>query len=494
MLISALALAMVFSTTTESSLNSNFRDSKVAEYAANAGIQQARERLVPSAGDYLGNANVPAAMPSLAGGITYITNPAGAGDVIQPTDPGNAYFDDELCHENFAGLLLGNPGNNVPCVNGPPAAAVTIVTSNAPDTNTAAALGYKWVRITQKANNSTDWLVFPGGDNTVPVCWDGNPAVMRERLLPPDGRLNCDSDPPAGAAVGPMHTVYMLTSLAVTPRGTRHMTQAEVALDPPITLNAAVESNNNVTLNGSLTVTGYDNCSCSCVSWGTGAGTTVTCTTRLGHATCDSNRYGIFASGTVENPTGANEQVYAGTTPSYVGSNTTPPSGPFPYNVQQLVAQYSQMSGVVNATGAPYNWVCTSGNCGTQTSTTFGTGTFPLNPPDNPNGMVPQVTYIPGSVKLTSNATGSGILIVNGDLEINGGLQFYGLVLVSGSVHFTGGGTNPVNIYGGVLSGTPITDDTVIGGSANIQYDYCALQKGMIGQVPRMLALRDLSY
>ena len=83
MLISALALAMVFSTTTESSLNSNFRDSKVAEYAANAGIQQARERLVPSAGDYLGNANVPAAMPSLAGGITYITNPAGAGDVIQ---------------------------------------------------------------------------------------------------------------------------------------------------------------------------------------------------------------------------------------------------------------------------------------------------------------------------------------------------------------------------------------------------------------------------
>ena len=83
---------------------------------------------------------------------------------------------------------------------------------------------------------------------------------------------------------------------------------------------------------------------------------------------------------------------------------------------------------------------------------------------------------------------------MNGDLEINGGFQFYGLLLVSGTVRFTGGGSNPTNIYGGVLSGTPVVDDTILGGGATIQYDYCALKKGMIGQEPRTLAMRDLSY
>ena len=154
MLISALALAMVFSTTTESSVSANFRDSRVAEYAANAGIQQGRERLMPSAADYLGG-NTPATLPTLAGGVVYITNPAGPGDTIQPTNPGNTYFDDELCHENFAGLLLANTGDNVPCASGPPAAAVTTVPSDAPDTNTAAALNFKWIRITQKAR----WMI-----------------------------------------------------------------------------------------------------------------------------------------------------------------------------------------------------------------------------------------------------------------------------------------------------------------------------------------------
>ena len=34
----------------------------------------------------------------------------------------------------------------------------------------------------------------------------------------------------------------------------------------------------------------------------------------------------------------------------------------------------------------------------------------------------------------------------------------------------------------------------LLGGSATIQYDYCALKKGMVGQEPRTLAMRDLSY
>jgi hypothetical protein len=97
-------------------------------------------------------------------------------------------------------------------------------------------------------------------------------------------------------------------------------------------------------------------------------------------------------------------------------------------------------------------------------------------------------------VHLSGAATGSGILMVNGDLTINGGLQFYGLIIVSGSVRFQGGGSAPTNIYGGVLSGTPLVDNTTLGGSANIQYDYCALKWASKHQAPRLISMRELSY
>src|SRR2546423_1407833 len=81
-------------------------------------------------------------------------------------------------------------------------------------------------------------------------------AQNRQVLLPVAlGYVSCDQDPIG--ATDPMRTVYMLTSLAVTQRGTRRMAQAEVALDPPIAMNAAVMSDDNVTLNGSLTVSGF---------------------------------------------------------------------------------------------------------------------------------------------------------------------------------------------------------------------------------------------
>jgi len=128
MLISALALAMVFSTTTESAVNANFKDSEVAEYAAHAGIQEGRERLIDTGnvGDYLnknGANNIPTQLPAaVGGGVLYITNPA-QGEVVQPQNPGT-YFDTELCHDNFVGLGLANVGNNVPCGTPAPAGAV----------------------------------------------------------------------------------------------------------------------------------------------------------------------------------------------------------------------------------------------------------------------------------------------------------------------------------------------------------------------------------
>ncbi|MBU2226092.1 MAG: hypothetical protein KJ936_00220, partial [Proteobacteria bacterium] len=89
-------------------------------------------------------------------------------------------------------------------------------------------------------------------------------------------------------------------------------------------------------------------------------------------------------------------------------------------------------------------------------------------------------------IKLAGGTTGCGILLVEGDLDINGGFSWHGLVIVSGSVKYTGGGDK--NITGGVLAGGSATAD-VIGGNTNIVYCSSA-----IGDQTEDQPLRNLSW
>ncbi|MGD0624871.1 MAG: PilX N-terminal domain-containing pilus assembly protein [Thermodesulfobacteriota bacterium] len=70
-------------------------------------------------------------------------------------------------------------------------------------------------------------------------------------------------------------------------------------------------------------------------------------------------------------------------------------------------------------------------------------------------------------VKLTGQSSGCGILLVEGDLEIHGGFQWYGVILVTGSIIFTGGGGK--NVTGAALAGANASAD-LVGGDANIVY------------------------
>ncbi len=103
-----------------------------------------------------------------------------------------------------------------------------------------------------------------------------------------------------------------------------------------------------------------------------------------------------------------------------------------------------------------------------------------------------QITYVPGNEHLCGNAPGNGVLVVDGNLDINGGLQFYGLIIVRGVISFTGGGSAGVNIYGAVLAGQQSYVDTTLGGSANIYFNFCALPQGSRDQPPRVLSFREL--
>jgi hypothetical protein len=70
-------------------------------------------------------------------------------------------------------------------------------------------------------------------------------------------------------------------------------------------------------------------------------------------------------------------------------------------------------------------------------------------------------------VKLTGQSSGCGILMVEGDLQVHGGFQWYGVILVTGSIIFTGGGGK--NVTGAILAGATASAD-LVGGDANIVY------------------------
>jgi len=243
LLISAIAVSLVFMTNTETSVNTNYRLERVSSFAAKAGMEEVRDRM-----QTLGQANllpgqingntIPGVFPPAAGSVLYVLNEGNAPGTVQPWVQGNTYMDDELCHD-FAGVQLNQPASDVRCTTPPtqamqvPAALLNPVTSNYPWNGTAAALPYKWVRVTLKVNNSVQNYpvstpVTPA-NQTTQVCWNGS----TELLVNVD--LNCqDNSVPGNPLVGQVATpVYMITSMAASATGsTRRMVQAEVALPP----------------------------------------------------------------------------------------------------------------------------------------------------------------------------------------------------------------------------------------------------------------------
>jgi hypothetical protein len=72
------------------------------------------------------------------------------------------------------------------------------------------------------------------------------------------------------------------------------------------------------------------------------------------------------------------------------------------------------------------------------------------------------------TIKLTGGAHGAGILLVDGNLEIDGGFTWYGIILATGTVAYTGSGQK--NITGGMMAGENATTGIEIDENAGILY------------------------
>src|SRR6266436_8555869 len=117
LLLSAIGLGMMYMSDTETSVNSNYRDTQLSFFAMRAGLEEARDRMRSNS---IAPLTLPTAMPGAANSILYLINPTGASDAVDPKNTANTYFDDEFCHEAFSGLSLSSPGTGVRCTVAPP--------------------------------------------------------------------------------------------------------------------------------------------------------------------------------------------------------------------------------------------------------------------------------------------------------------------------------------------------------------------------------------
>jgi Tfp pilus assembly protein PilX len=498
LLITAIAVSMLMLTNTDTNISTNFRDEQTAFYAAKAGLEEVRDRMRSSATNSL-NASLPgAATPSSAppmygsaNAVLYVTNPLnGESDTPWVTN-GSAYPDDEICVE----ALYAGSGNG--CSGTPPRPRGTsnwYVTASASSTYASSPVqAWKWVRVTVKTNQTSSGTttVSTVDGNTADynlVCWNGT-----NQLTVAAG--SCAS---AGAALIPAQNyapVYTLTSLAVTPSGSRRMVQMDVATD--IIPN----------IPGAMVMDGPTNAA----NFGPGSSNAFQAT---GIDQSSSTNTLRPQNGTVCPPPG-NEPALggynAGSAVNLTSSFVGPPnrSGNYtgsPANVADVSTQLGDggMNTVQGLTALVNQITAAALPANTYTSATALTNPGSTSPPITN----PVINVVTGDASF-SNLAGSGILLVEGNLTLTGNPNYNGIILVigKGNVSWSGGGNGVIdgamlvaNLYDSsnhlITSGTPGIPNIRFsgGGTMNVNYDSCWVAAMNQMSPYKTLGVREMAY
>ncbi len=105
----------------------------------------------------------------------------------------------------------------------------------------------------------------------------------------------------------------------------------------------------------------------------------------------------------------------------------------------------------------------------------------PLNP-TQPCGSYFPIIHIYGDGAIINGQAGQGILLVDGSLSIQGGFQFFGIVIIKGSLKTAGGGGSGAHFWGMVMAQDTVAfSDTTnnISGDANLLFSKCAIQRAL---------------
>ena len=538
LLISGVAITMITTSGTESALNANYRRNTASFLAAKSGIEEARERLVPCAPDSLwpatACANPPVSAdplfsfnpPTVVGQALYIVNAGAADPAINPLNPGNQTFYDFQYAMEFGSAAL-QPGSRV--VNSSDMMRATAAG--------LAPLNYKWIRINLKSEQM-------GG-----IDLDGSGAASDQvrpvRAQSTDvqcltGTPNCTSDPNATITTAP---VFRITAMALDPSGAERVVQAEVALPPVFNPNGAISSQAGVDINGNFNAFGAwppiveGRCGGKVIKTCggfDGKSTTPDCTQPYdaGADTCAGKprlHKDYCGVGEPVNSVASASDIKSG--PSYskvpdATSSCTPsgsgcistvdpqmalsPNTPnWPYDMDEIINLFrppntEPIEQVVQPTSAlNCSTFDTNGNRSCRASgASLGTlpSPWPVQAGVTSTNEQAKLTFAEvgpgGLLKLTAGSSGAGILVVEGDLVLEAGFQWYGLIIVRGTVDFLGGGSTPTNVVGGIIAGKSVTNasaTTDVGGSVNITYSSCAYRKFNQDQPLRYLGFREIA-
>jgi len=116
------------------------------------------------------------------------------------------------------------------------------------------------------------------------------------------------------------------------------------------------------------------------------------------------------------------------------------------------------------------NPIVTNGVCDKTVLTNWGDG-------DNPAaecGSYFPIIYASGEITL-NNTQGQGILLVNGNLNIQGSYNFYGIVIIQGDLKTAGGGTTEAHFWGGVMAKNADLSVQNLSGKATLNYSSCSI-------------------
>jgi len=265
LLISVVAIALIVSTGTDSALTGNYRTSTSAYYAALAGLEEARGRLLWKDPNYINITNsysnllAPSGLPTWGlAQVLYIVNPA-SGETVDPTSAAPANYPDTEYAQEFPSGLSGAAVQAIPSVS-------AVAGLSGPN--------YKWVRINPITEQSLNLDVNADGvlDGAGVLYYDPAHVNPTNPSQPAPGLVvSAPSTPPTPPTPTSVQAVE-ITALAVLPSGSRRLLQYVVAplvISPDVTDQsfpaALTLDGNGVTFQGptaigSYSVAGVDPC------------------------------------------------------------------------------------------------------------------------------------------------------------------------------------------------------------------------------------------
>jgi len=488
LLVSVVAIALIVSSGTDSALAGNYRSSASAYYAALAGLEEARGRLLASNANCIqipanGNCNQQPASVMPITQVVYIINPLG-GEAVVPEDPSNPLTYPDTQYKQEFGVDVSTR-------------ALTKIASISPGAGLPGP-GYKWVRI----NAVTEKSMGNGGPG-VDVNSDGDVNAQTPLFYDPIGlTVNNTMVPGLVETTNPAPTAAQaleITALAVLPSGAQKMLQYVVrplnvfpgkyaqTFLAPLTL-----AGNNVQFTGpgtnSFYIRGQDQC-----------GRSTAPTPAIAYTT-DSSNGDKSGADIIQGATpGANY-------PTIVPWLPPPSLAGSPDSIWYFRAYYNP------------NWLIPSGLDAVVQDITNNADVVIQGPATGsslPSGMSaahPMTIVVNGDLDFRNwSNTGYGLLVVTGTLYYDPGATWEGVILVVGQGNFvsTKNGTNGID--GAVFiaktrdaSGNLLPDNPGLGpssfsqtanganGGRGINYDSCLARSAQGPIAYKILAFKEI--